>query len=228
MLARALAVLTLHWQALFEYGQVVEYAGDNERAVPLYEAALAVAREIDDPQAISVALWARAEAAYGRGNFDIADRLNEEAFALLRSAGDEFMLSLCLTIRGAVALSGSDAPRAAAAYGEALDLTLGLEMHWATSAAYAGFAALAAGRADPIGAAMLLGAAETIREASHQSRMANFYHHAQTTQAVRATLGDENFAAAWAAGRALPLEDAAALPGALGLLPDMPRRERNG
>jgi hypothetical protein len=97
-------------------------------------------------------------------------------------------------------------------------------MHWATSAACAGFAALAAGRAEYIDAATLLGAAEIIREASHQSRMANFYHHAQTTQAVRAALDDEAFAAAWDAGRALPLEDAAALPRARGLLPDMPRR----
>jgi tetratricopeptide (TPR) repeat protein len=228
MLARALAVLTLHWQALFEYGQVVEYAGDIERAVPLYEAALAVAREIDDPQAISVALWALGEAAYGRGDVASAERCNEEAIALLRSAGDEFMLSVCLTTCGSIALARDDAPRAASAYGEALELTLGLEMHWVVSAACAGFAAVAAASADCLGAATLLGTAETIREASHQSRMANFYHHAQTTQTVRAALGDDAFAAAWDAGRALPLEDAGALPRALGLLPDMPRRERNG
>jgi predicted ATPase/transcriptional regulator with XRE-family HTH domain len=220
VLARALAAPTLHWQALFEYGQVVEYAGDIERAVSLYELALAVARELDDPQAVSVALWALGEAAYGRGDVASAECCNEEAIELIRLAGDEFMLSLCLTTRGAIALAWDDAPRAAAAYGEALDLTLGLEMHWATSAACAGFAALAAGRAAYIDAATLLGAAETIREASHQMRMANFYHHAKTTQAVRAALGEDDFAAAWEAGRSLPDEDAATLPPILRLLQD--------
>jgi predicted ATPase/transcriptional regulator with XRE-family HTH domain len=217
-LARALAAPTLHWQALFEYGQVVEYAGDIERAVPLYKSALAVARELDDPQAASVALWALGEAAYGRGDFESAERLNDEAIELLDSAGDEFMLSICLTTRGAIVLARGDVTRAVAAFRQALDLALGLEMDWAASAACAGFAAVAAARADCVAAAQLLGAAETFREASHQRRMANFYHHAQTTQVVRSALSAEAFAAAWDAGRALPMGEAGDLPRTLGLL----------
>ena len=57
-----------------------------------------------------------------------------------------------------------------------------------------------------------------MREASHQERIPNYAHHAQTMQAVRAALGEAAFAAAWEAGRALPAEEAVDLPRTLGLL----------
>ena len=217
-LARSLDVPGLLWQALFERGQAAEYADDDARAVPLYEAALAVARELNDAQAASVPLWALSEVAYGRGDLETSGRLGEEAIALLRSGGDEFMLSLCLVTRGGVALGWGDLPRAVVAYQEALELALGIEMQWVVAGALAGFAAVAAARGHHVAAAGLLGAAATIREASHQDRFANFYHHAQTTQAVRAAVGEAAFVAAWEAGRAMPAEEAVDLPRSLGLL----------
>lgn len=208
-LARSLNIPTLLWVALFELGQAIEYAGDAARAVPLYESALAVGRELNDTQAVSVALWALSEAAYGRDDIETAGRLSEEAIALLRAGGEEFILSLCLIITGQVALGRDDLARATVAYHEALELALDLDMQWAIAGALTGFAALATAIDRHATAAELLGAAETIREASHQDRFANFYHHAQTAQRVRVAVGNETFVAAWRAGLALSTAEAA-------------------
>ena len=83
--------------------------------------------------------------------------------------------------------------------------------------ALAGFAAVAAAWEDHRAAAQLLGATETVREASHIDAISNYAHHAQTMQAVRTALGEAAFAAAWEAGRALTTEEAVELPQALGL-----------
>jgi tetratricopeptide (TPR) repeat protein len=195
-----------------------EWGGDEVRAISLYQSALAVAHGLNNAQAASVVLYALGDAAYRRGGLETAERLSEEALALLRSVGAEFELSLCLTTCGAMAFAGGDMPRAIRAYEEALNLALGIEVDWAVASTLSGFAAIAAARGDRVGAAQLLGAIETVREASHQYRIAHDAHLVQTTHAVRAALGAPAFAAAWQAGRALPREEAVDLPRTLGLL----------
>jgi predicted ATPase/DNA-binding XRE family transcriptional regulator len=216
-LARSLDVPAVLWQALFQRGVVAEWEGDDERAVPLYEAALAVARELNDAQAAGVALHTLSDAVYRRGDLETSERLGAEAVALVRAAGDEWVLSLSLTNIGMMALARSDPAGAAAAYQEALDLGLGIDADWVIASALAGFAAVAEARGEFTAAAELLGATETLREASHQQRLANYAHHAQTTQVVRAALGESAFTAAWHTGRNVPAEDAVDLPRALGL-----------
>ena len=73
-------------QALFQRGVVAEWEDDDERAVPLYESALAVARELNDAQAVGDALYALSDAAYRRGDLETAERLGEEAVAAVRAA----------------------------------------------------------------------------------------------------------------------------------------------
>ncbi len=216
-LARELGSLDLLWQAIFQRGNVAEWQGDDDRAVSLNEAALTVARKLDNPQAASVMLYSLGDAAYRRGDPVAADRFGEEAVALSRRAGDGFVLGLSLTGVGQMALSRADVPAAAAAYQESLTLGLGIENDWVVACALAGFAAVAMARGDGPGAATLLGAAETLREASHQTRFSNYAHHGQTVEAVRAALGEEAFAAAWESGHALSVEDAVDLPYNLGL-----------
>jgi ATP/maltotriose-dependent transcriptional regulator MalT len=173
----------------------------------LYESAVAIARELKDAQAIGVPLYALSEVAYGRGDLETAERLSKEAAALVRAAGDEFVLSVCLATIGAVALARGDLPCAIDAYHEALELGLGIDADFAKASAMVGFAAVAAARGDYVTAATLLGATETIREASHQDRTPNYYLHAQTTQAVRTALTESTFITVWEAGRALATED---------------------
>jgi tetratricopeptide (TPR) repeat protein len=217
-LARSLDIPAMLGQVLFLRGAVAEFEGNDTRAVALWESALAAARESNDIHAAGAALNALSEAAGWRGDLETTERLAEQAEALLRSIGDAFELSIGLTNIGAVALVSGDMPRAVVAYQEALELALGIEVDWLIANALAGFAAVAASRGDHAGAARLLGATETFREASHHARIPRFTHHAQTTGAVRAALGDAAFVAAWESGRAVPAEDAVELPRSLGLL----------
>jgi predicted ATPase/DNA-binding XRE family transcriptional regulator len=217
-LARALSIPAVLGQALFARGAVAEFEGDDDRAVALWESALAVAGELNDAHGAGAALNALSEAASWRGDLETAERLGEEAVVLLRSIGDAFELSIGLTSIGAVALARGDSPRAVVAYQEAFDQALGIQADWVIANALAGFAAVAEGRGDHPGAAQLLGATETFREASHHARIPRFTHHAQITQTVRAALGETAFTAAWQAGRALSAADAAALPQVLGLV----------
>jgi predicted ATPase/DNA-binding XRE family transcriptional regulator len=206
-LARSLDLPAVLWQALFERGIVAEWQADTQQAVSLYESAVAVARELKDAQAIGVPLYALSEVAYGRGDLETAERLSKEAVGLVRSAGDDFVLSMCLATIGAVALARGDLPCAIGAYHEALELALGIDADFAIASALVGFAAVAAARGDYVTAAKLLGAIETIREASRQDRTPNYYLHAQTTQAVRTALSESAFTTVLEAGRALATED---------------------
>jgi class 3 adenylate cyclase len=79
-----------------------------------------------------------------------------------------------------------------------------------------GLAALAVTQAQPECAARLFGTAESIREAFHfPLPTADGAEHERFVAAVRAALGEEAFATAWAEGRAMTTEEAVtrALPG---------------
>ena len=71
---------------------------------------------------------------------------------------------------------------------------------------------LAVAEGQPARAARLGGAAEALREALGAALHPVLHPgHDQAVQAMRAALGEEAFAAAWAEGQALPLEEAVAL-----------------
>jgi tetratricopeptide (TPR) repeat protein len=216
-LARSLNIPAVLGQALFFRGAVAEFEGDDDRAVVLWESALAVARELNDAHGAGAALNALSDEAHRRGDLDTAERLGKEAVALLRSIGDAFELSIGLTNIGAVALARGDTPRAVMAYKEALDLALGIGVDWVIANALAGFAAVAAAQGDHDAAARLLGATETVREASHHARIPHFTHRAQTMETVRTALGEAAFVAAWEAGCALLVDEAIDLSRALAL-----------
>ncbi len=75
-----------------------------------------------------------------------------------------------------------------------------------------GLAAVGAAEGDSADAARLLGAAEVLRETI--GAPAGAYEEAirlDTVAAVRQELGEDKFGAAWAEGRAMPLEQAVAL-----------------
>jgi hypothetical protein len=74
-----------------------------------------------------------------------------------------------------------------------------------------GLAALAAAQAQPERAARLFGTAEGLREAMGAPLPpAERAEHDRSVAAVRTTLGEEAFAAAWAEGRAMSRDQAVA------------------
>jgi hypothetical protein len=75
-----------------------------------------------------------------------------------------------------------------------------------------GWASVAGGAGRPEQAARLFGAAEALRDLTNTPRPpADVADYDRTLAALRAALGEEAFAAAWAAGQAMSLDEAVAL-----------------
>ena len=193
-------------RALLEVGAQAATAGDVERAVALCEEGLALAREEDSPLAGSH-LIVLGEAARGRGDDDRAVACYAEALALARARGQTSIMAYALNNLGLVATRQGRDDRAAALFAEALGLWQALGERWAMTETLEGLAVIAGKRGQAERAARVLGAVEELNETLgapwSPAEPAQFE---RAMVSVRATLGEAGFAAAWAAGRALPLE----------------------
>jgi hypothetical protein len=117
-----------------------------------------------------------------------------------------------LTNLGLVWHEQGDAGRAAALLAESLALPhKGGPSMCSVLQALEGVAGVAGAQGQPARAARLFGATDALRGAlGIPVRPADRRRYDRDVSAVRAALGDETFAAAWAAGRALSLEQAIA------------------
>jgi predicted ATPase len=131
-----------------------------------------------------------------------------EALDLERAVGSTFITPQALALLGDVARSQGDLPEALDRYGEGLRLSqvMGRGDLAATLRRYAGVCAAVG---EPRQAARLFGAASTVADESRRLAWVDRYFGADDPAAARQALGDEAFAAAWAEGRAITLEDAA-------------------
>jgi hypothetical protein len=134
----------------------------------------------------------------------------EESLAVAHSLGDRFLIARLTAHLGAVALSQGEWDQARACYGEALRQCQESADKPAIAGCLSGLAAVAA-QSQAERAARLFGAAEALREAVgfHFTPLdpGGYDRH---VAALRAQLDEEAYAAAWAEGRAMPLEQAAA------------------
>jgi predicted ATPase/transcriptional regulator with XRE-family HTH domain len=145
-----------------------------------------------------------------RGEYEQAAALHAESLILFRET-DQQGVGWALESQGQVALARGELDDAYLRFAESLQLALDLGYKPGIAWCLAGLAATAALDAQPVRAAQLWGAAEALRSAigirpPPASRV--LYDRAITT--ARGQLGDAAFEAAWAAGQAIPLEDAIA------------------
>jgi non-specific serine/threonine protein kinase len=197
--------------ALNVLGIIARQQDDLPRAAARYEESLALMREVGDRRGGAVALHNLGGVAIREGDLARAAAHYEEALALLREVGDREGVAACLLNLGEVARRRGEVARAAELQREALALSWavgdrrqcaeGLEQ-LANTAGVAGHG----GRA-----ARLLGAASALRETLGSPQPPP--ERADTERDVataRADIGEERWAAAFAAGRALALEGAIA------------------
>ncbi len=182
---------------------------DYERARVLFEDSVALSREIGDKWLISVALSTLGGVALSQRDYERAIAIHMESLAVARESGDTFEIAYQLRSLGRDTLRQGHYERAATYYSESLPLCQELGNRWTIQECLDGLAEAAAGRGYYDRAARLLGAAEALREALGRDRSA-FEHsaHVQRMASTRAGSGDAAFAAAWAEGRAMTLEQA--------------------
>jgi non-specific serine/threonine protein kinase len=188
---------------------------DDARARRLLDEALALSRASGLSDRGTRILVAAGWFAWGRGDLARARRDLEEGLEIARRLGFKVGIGLALMALGCLALDEGDRTRARASLEESARNHRASGTTWAfyLGLAYLGHRAVDQGR--NTAGVRLLAAVET--EYPHYAIFASIQplahpaERAQATAAARAALGDEAFAAAWAAGQAMTLESAVEL-----------------
>jgi predicted ATPase/DNA-binding SARP family transcriptional activator len=193
--------------ALDGLGVVALNQGDDVRAELLGEESLALYRELGDTRGSADALRSLGWLALNQGDLARAAALLEESLALYRQQGYPQYIAWALHSLGSVALLQGNIERAAALCVESLTLGRKVGDRYIIAWCLEDIAGVAIAQGNSGVAARLLGAAEGLR-ASIGARLLAFdrARSERTVAAARAALDAAAFAAAWAAGRALPLD----------------------
>jgi predicted ATPase/DNA-binding CsgD family transcriptional regulator/DNA-binding XRE family transcriptional regulator len=196
----------LAWALGFR-GLTAVHEDDLERAEELLTRALTEAREVGDDHWIAAALDTRASIASRRGDLDRALALLDEALAAARAAGAAWHVANVVSHLGDVATELGDEERADRLYRDSLGQLWEIGDRRDFAGALAGFAGLVARRGDAERGARLCGVVDALLQVGGVN-LPPFGQtsYERTLAAARDGLGDAAFAAARAAGSALPPE----------------------
>jgi predicted ATPase/DNA-binding XRE family transcriptional regulator len=180
---------------------------DYFRAETLQMESLALKRRQGDTSGIAYSLNNLAECARYQGNYTTAETMLTEGLGLARELGGNHLIAHLLHSLAMVALRLGDAAQAATFIGESFQLFRELEEQPGIALCLEGMAALAAARSDDVRAPRLLAAAEGLRVAlGAPLPPADQAERDSVLEKARQRLPHRKFAAAWAAGQAMPLE----------------------
>jgi len=192
---------------LMHFGNVASNQNDHARATRLMQDALVMSRESGDKWLIALAIAHLGEVAHREGNFAQAVDYYQESLALFRETKDKAYTALFLRHLGDVGLHQGDYELAATCYTEGLILAREVAARRETEECIAGLAQLACAKGNYRQAARLFGMAEALRAVlGHRREPYEQTHHEESLVSARAAIGKAAFAAAWAEGRAMTLE----------------------
>jgi predicted ATPase/class 3 adenylate cyclase len=190
-------------------GGVSHAAGDDDQARRFCEEALGLLRALGDLRLIGLTLLNLSLIARAQAEVPTARSLLEEAVSMARRLGDKGMLPGFL-IRLAL-LSDQHEVNSRPLYEESLMIVREVGDRSGIAASLEGLAGVFAQEADLQRAARLYGAASALREAIGAARpLEEEAAYTQQLTSVRRRLAEDAFAAAFAQGRALLPEEAAA------------------
>jgi predicted ATPase/class 3 adenylate cyclase len=197
--------------SLSSLGLVADSQGDSAAARALHEESLAIRRELGDRLGIAICLNNLGNVAQAEGEYPAARALYEESLAIKRELGDRRGIATSLNNMGNVANEQGEYLAARALFEESLAIRRELGDQLGAAESLEGLGELARATGRPARAIRLWGATSAVRERIGAPLTPE--EHADQERllaAARAALGEEAFAAAWAAGRAMPLEQAIA------------------
>jgi tetratricopeptide (TPR) repeat protein len=196
--------------------QALVRLGRHDESWPLFEECLALARSMGYSWGAAQAMRNLALGAYHQGVADQALGLLEESVDEFRKLGATHGLDWALLDLGQMALARGDLRRAATSLAEGLESSHQVGNRLGVARCLEGLAGVAAATiedadASPIRVGRLLGAASLLRDAlgSPVSSLDRVISE-RAEVAARSSLGEEPFAAAWAEGRAMTLEQVVA------------------
>jgi predicted ATPase/DNA-binding winged helix-turn-helix (wHTH) protein len=195
-------------RVLNNLGLVAVELEDHAAAQSLFEESMALRRELGDQQGISFVLCNLGMVAHLIGRHAEAQARYEEALDLQRTLGDRAMVAKLTNNLGASLYLQGDYRKARALLQEALAIWTELHSRFELVLSLEDFACLAWLEGQPARAARLWGRAAQLRQDMGQEQSPT--EQAATSPhvgATRSALGDAAFEAAWAEGRALPLDE---------------------
>jgi predicted ATPase/DNA-binding SARP family transcriptional activator/DNA-binding CsgD family transcriptional regulator len=197
----ATALYTLGWAALF--------SNELERASTLTEEAVTLQRETNDTVGVVRTHLIVGLVAVGQHDHERAIVLHEETLALARKVGDGFAIVLSLGLGQIASLGLGDHQRVRALLKEGLELSQRLKMMHLTAANLHLSASLAGAQAQPVRAARLWGAAESLCGAIG-TLLSPWERHVYGPyiDTARAQLDESVWEVAWAEGKAMTFEEA--------------------
>ena len=199
-------------RSLDHLGRTVGRQGDLVRAAALLEEALALGRELGDRVGSAASIGHLGWVVGQLGDLVRAAALLEDCVVQQRKLGDRRGMARSLGHLGSIVSRQGDPERALALFGESLRLSRDLSARDLLAEGLASVAHVVVARGQPRRAARLGGAAEALRTALGMPLPPVLQPlHEQFVQGLRAALGEETFASAWAEGRSLPLDEALAL-----------------
>jgi predicted ATPase/class 3 adenylate cyclase len=186
-------------------------ADEYGEARGLFEQSLALRRKLGDKRNVANSLCYLGSVALLEGDYDSATALLDESLALGRELGNLLIVSAALANESLVALAAGEAERAGALCIEGLALSHELGDKRTTVECLHALAGVAAVQAEPVRAALLSGAAESLHAAikappSPAERMVG----ERFLPIARAAVDDESFEATWAQGRQMNYDAAVA------------------
>jgi predicted ATPase/DNA-binding SARP family transcriptional activator len=190
-------------------GRVNHAQGDYGAARALCQESLTIFREIGSKWGIALSLQDLGRIDHAQGVHGASRALLEESLANFREVGNkEFTAHALCDLASATGAQG-DCGAARALLEESLAIFQELENEGGLARNLEGWAALAVAQAQFPRAARLFGAAEATREASDAPLPpTERAEYERDVTALRAALGAEALAAAWAEGRAMSLAEA--------------------
>ena len=199
---------------LFELGLLARDQGEHARATALLEESLALFREIGFRHGVAWALQGLGDVARNQGDLGRAALLFEECKRMCQEVGNKEGSAIALGNLAFIALAQGSSEEAAALYRESLALRRELGDERGVTKCLEELAEVAVAQDRPERAVRLLAAAAALRDRVNAQApfilVANRTARDRTLAAARARLSDAVFAAAWAEGRAMPLEQAIA------------------
>jgi predicted ATPase len=192
-------------------GLVASWRGDLDHAAALYAESARLARELGEPRLLSIAVNNLGNVALSRGEYERALDLFEESLAIGRERQDQDLLARAFTNLGFTTLLLGDVGRARSLLHDGL--LAAREIGHVEGFTY-GFVGLGAAHAreDPARAARLIGRADMLcEETASELEPVEGRVRDEAEAELRARLGEDAYAAVYAEGRALALEDALAL-----------------
>ncbi len=196
-------------QALGLMGSVAREQGQFALAQTRIEKSCELLKTIGDKQMIVWALSNLGRLAYCEGNYASACTYLQDSLAMARELGDKFYIAHVLAHLGDAVRRLGDDVAARALYAECLRLSHINGNKLVQAQALEGCAGLALENGQSQSAARMLGAAQATRDVigSPTPPVLRAWHE-QEIAATRAALSESAFAATWAEGQAMTLEQA--------------------